>query len=47
MNTERNTIFEELCVGFVLNSITKKEEQEFKVLLKSANEEQLQLFQDI
>ncbi|MEP1151375.1 MAG: anti-sigma factor [Balneola sp.] len=47
MNEDGNTNFEELCVGFVLNSITKEEELEFKDLLKNASEEQLQLFQDM
>jgi anti-sigma-K factor RskA len=47
MSTQENTLFEELCVGFVLNSISKEEEKQFKTLLNSANDEQLQLFEDM
>jgi anti-sigma-K factor RskA len=47
MNSQENTLFEELCVGFVLNSITEQEEKEFKTLLQNATEEQQQLFQDM
>tara|TARA_R110002124_G_scaffold47149_2_gene140665 strand:- start:2560 stop:3357 length:798 start_codon:yes stop_codon:yes gene_type:complete len=47
MSTQENTLFEELCVGFVLNSITKEEEQQFKTLLENATEEQQQLYQDM
>ncbi|MFY0696449.1 MAG: anti-sigma factor [Balneola sp.] len=47
MSTQDNTLFEELCVGFVLNSITSEEEKEFKSLLNNATQEQEQLYQDM
>ncbi|MBO6620464.1 MAG: anti-sigma factor [Balneola sp.] len=47
MSTTDNAKFEELCVGFVLSSITKEEEKEFKSLLKDATQEQEQLYQDM
>jgi anti-sigma-K factor RskA len=47
MSTTDNTKFEELCVGFVLSSITKEEEKEFKSLLDGATAEQEQLYQDM
>jgi len=47
MSTHEQTLFEELCVGFVLNSITKEEEKTFKELLKDADQEQQQLFKDM
>ena len=47
MNNQENTLFEELCVGYVLNSITSQEQQEFKKLLDNASEEQQQLYQDM
>jgi anti-sigma-K factor RskA len=47
MSTQDNSLFEELCVGYVLNSITKQEENQFKKLLETANDEQLQLYQDM
>ncbi|MEO9884900.1 MAG: anti-sigma factor [Balneola sp.] len=47
MNNQKNTLFEELCVGYVLNSITSQEQQEFKKLLDNASEEQQQLYQDM
>lgn len=47
MSSQGNTLFEELCVGFVLNSITKQEEIEFNALLTNATEKQLQLYQDM
>lgn len=47
MDTQDHSVFEELCVGYVLNSITKEEEIEFKKLLETANDEQIRLFQDM
>lgn len=47
MSTEQNTQFEELCVGYTLNSITNEEERTFKKLLSSATEEQMQLYKDM
>ncbi len=47
MSTLDNTKFEELCVGFVLRSITKQEEKEFKSLLDEATLEQEQLYHDM
>ena len=47
MSSRKNNVFEDLCVGFVLNSITKEEEEEFKILLQNASDEQKNLFQDM
>jgi len=47
MSNQNNTLFEELCVGYVLKSITSEEEKEFKLLLKNATPEQEQLYQDM
>lgn len=47
MSSQDNTLFEELCVGFVLSSITEQEKREFNTLLANATEEQLQLYQDM
>ena len=47
MSTQNNSVFEELCVGYVLRSITNEEEKEFKSLLEDATPEQEQLFQDM
>ena len=43
MSNQNNTLFEELCVGYVLKSITSEEEKEFKLLLKNATPEQLEI----
>lgn len=47
MSNQNNTLFEELCVGYVLKSITSEEEKEFELLLKNATPEQEQLYQDM
>ena len=47
MSDQKNTLFEELCVGYVLKSITSEEEKEFKLLLVDATPEQEQLYQDM
>ncbi|HAW81330.1 MAG TPA: hypothetical protein DCX27_17500, partial [Balneola sp.] len=47
MSNQNNTLFEELCVGYVLKSITSEEEKEFKLLLRNATPEQEQLYQDM
>ena len=39
--------FEELCAGYVLGSLSSEEKATFERLLKTANEEQLALFQDM
>jgi len=47
MTEQEKNLFEELCVGYVLNSISNEEKVQFKNLLKSVPEEQLHLYEDM
>lgn len=47
MKNQEQSLYEELCVGYVLKSITVEEEKQFKKLLEKATLEQLQLYEDI
>ncbi len=47
MSEQDKNLFEELCVGFVLNAISDEEEAQFKEMLATADEQQLQLYEDM
>ncbi|WP_018127017.1 anti-sigma factor [Balneola vulgaris] len=47
MSESENTLFEELCIGSVLNALSAEEEKQFKVLLEDTSKEQQLLYQDM
>lgn len=47
MAEENYTPFEELCAGYVLDSLSEEDRKKFEELLNNATEEQLQLYEDM